>query len=99
MHGIRIGRIERAAEARMARERAIESRDLARVDRAAEVFEHRERGPASLQLRDVGSADARAVAGEVDTGHRRASLDRALREPLARIAREREAASGQISEL
>src|SRR5215212_3770360 len=96
---IRIGALDRVPKTRLAGKPAIEPRRLGGVDRAAEVLEHRKRRAPALQLRPIGSADAGAVARQINAGHGRAPLWRALRRPLARQRIEGEGAAGKIGEL
>jgi hypothetical protein len=99
MAGVWIGRIERTAEARLACQPPIEPQQLAPIDGTAEVLEQREGRAPALQLGDVGTSDAGAVAGEVDARHARAAFCAALRHPLPRVGIEDEAAAGEIGQL
>src|SRR5688572_15887300 len=79
----RVGLLERLPEAGLPRERAVEPRRLVRRAGPTDIFEQGQRRAPALQLRHVGTADARAVAGEINSYHRRAPLRRPLRQPLA----------------
>ncbi len=99
MRRIGIGVLQRAAEACLTRELAIERCDARSVRAAPEIFQHGECRALALQLGDIGAADAGAVTGQVNARHARPSGGIALRKPLPEHGIECKSAARQIGKL